>query len=786
MTSIQFYASPPGETRSRRATDVVTLGLAFAALAVLVVAYHPSELLSAVDALVASLPGWLGPIWLFLYRLLGLWALALLVVPVCTRRSLLSMHALAALLLALALGLLATRIALGEWPELEAALHGASRPSDIPAFGIAEAAAVTATMTPHLVRPLRVTSRWIVALAVLGAVCYERTSFVGSIAAVLVAVVAAASIRLAAGTSAGRPGLESIAGSLAELGVTVRDLRPAERQTAGVYTVQGVDATGRELLIKVYGRDAYDNQLLAKFWRMLWYRNGGAALSVSRVQGVEHEAFLTMRVRGAGVPTREVITAGTTSEGDALLVLSGTATTAAAHPERFLDDATLRRAWQALARLQAANVAHLQIDPSALALVDGEVGLVDFGGATVAPDAARLLADRAQLLVTTAALAGPERSLRAAVDALGDEGLTGVLPYLQPAAFSASLRRGLKSAGVDTDALRKQAARIVGAEPPELVELRRVSGAALVQAGLLAFAAAAVASAVMNVDMAQLRTTLDEASWGWVGVGFLVAQLPRVAFAVATLGSVAARLRFGPVYLMQLAIGYMNLALPSSLARAAVNIRFFQRQGVPPAAAVTSGAIDSVAGNVVQILLLTLLLILTEATLAFDLNAPSGGGAGLLLAILVLVVVASVLAVALVPRLRRRLTEPVRRSWPDVRRSLVTLRRFDKIGLVLFGNLAAELCFATALGLLAHAFGYDIPLSELLVINISISLLASFVPVPGGIGVVEWGLTVGLVAAGMTSSAALATVFLYRAATFYIPPLWGWLALRWLRRNRYL
>jgi hypothetical protein len=29
-------------------------------------------------------------------------------------------------------------------------------------------------------------------------------------------------------------------------------------------------------------------------------------------------------------------------------------------------------------------------------------------------------------------------------------------------------------------------------------------------------------------------------------------------------------------------------------------------------------------------------------------------------------------------------------------------------------------------------------------------------------------------------------VFLYRLATFYLPPIWGFVALRWLQRNRYL
>jgi uncharacterized protein (TIRG00374 family) len=68
----------------------------------------------------------------------------------------------------------------------------------------------------------------------------------------------------------------------------------------------------------------------------------------------------------------------------------------------------------------------------------------------------------------------------------------------------------------------------------------------------------------------------------------------------------------------------------------------------------------------------------------------------------------------------------------------------------------------------------------------SVSLLASFIPVPGGIGVVEFGLTAGLVAAGMSDESAFAAVILYRLSTFYIPPAWGFFAMRWLQRNRYL
>ena len=60
----------------------------------------------------------------------------------------------------------------------------------------------------------------------------------------------------------------------------------------------------------------------------------------------------------------------------------------------------------------------------------------------------------------------------------------------------------------------------------------------------------------------------------------------------------------------ELTTSYLNLAMPSSLGRMTVSIRFFQCQGLPGAAAVTAGAIDSLVGTVVQVVLLVVLLAL--------------------------------------------------------------------------------------------------------------------------------------------------------------------------------
>jgi uncharacterized protein (TIRG00374 family) len=99
------------------------------------------------------------------------------------------------------------------------------------------------------------------------------------------------------------------------------------------------------------------------------------------------------------------------------------------------------------------------------------------------------------------------------------------------------------------------------------------------------------------------------------------------------------------------------------------------------------------------------------------------------------------------------------------------------------GNLATEVLFASALGLFVAALGYPIGLGALLITNISVSLLSGLIPVPGGIGVTEGGLTLGLMQAGVPEEIAFAAVLLHRLATFYLPPIWGYVAMRWLEKN---
>jgi putative heme transporter len=54
-----------------------------------------------------------------------------------------------------------------------------------------------------------------------------------------------------------------------------------------------------------------------------------------------------------------------------------------------------------------------------------------------------------------------------------------------------------------------------------------------------------------------------------------------------------------------------------------------------------------------------------------------------------------------------------------------------------------------------------------------VTLLGSFIPTPGGVGVIEAGLSGALVASGVAPTSALAAVLVYRLITYVMPILFG-------------
>lgn len=774
---VRLYASERHRRRARRATDVLLLILGSTGIALFVATSQPPTAFeAALGELARSLPSFLTVVWQVLAGLLLAWAIVLLVLSVGRLRLDLARDLLLASVGATVVATAVDDALLGgRSSSILEALLSTGPPAESVSVRLAAVVAATVVASPHLTRPFRATSRWLVIGGAISLVVLGATTPSGAVLGVLCGSVAAAVIHLALGSAAGQPSLEEVADALRELSVETGPLSEAHRQTAGVFLVDTTDADGGPLLVKVYGRDAWDSQLLAKAWRALWYRDTDA-LTLTRLQQAEHEAFVTLLAERAGVPVDQVVKAGRSASNDALIVLRHPGSPMpplADHPDRR---ALLEQAWDAVLAIQRAGIVHRDLAPGRFRLDGGTVVISGFEGATVSPTGDQLHSDLAQLLVTTALLGGTDETLAVAADRLGADGLASVIPYLQIAALGPNLRSEVRASDLDLDDLRAATAAAAEADEPAMANLRRVSRSTLLQATLLSAAAYILISSLSGIDFAEVWDQLQDATWGLLVIALFLGQTPRFSQAESTRGACPRPVAYGPLVLLQFSISFINLVLPSTAARVAVNIRFFQRQGIPPASAVSIGVIDSLGGFAVQLAILASVLLFGWGDVDLEMPPDSTIGHGNILTVLVAVAAVVVLAGAVglaFPSVRRRIAEKVTPWIHEVRETVGSLRSPTKVAQVLGGNLGAELLFALTLAVVLNAFGAPVPLGTLLVINVCVSLFAGLMPVPGGIGVTEGALITGLSAAGVDQATAFAVTICYRMITFYLPPIWG-------------
>ena len=114
---IRLFAAPADQPRARRGTDVVLLLAALLGLGIAIIAYPPSAFERSLQRFLASIPGWLDPVWGSFSDLTWLWAIVLVVLALVRRRWFVVGQALAAAVLAALIGLAASRLATGSWPD---------------------------------------------------------------------------------------------------------------------------------------------------------------------------------------------------------------------------------------------------------------------------------------------------------------------------------------------------------------------------------------------------------------------------------------------------------------------------------------------------------------------------------------------------------------------------------------------------------------------------------------------------------------------------------------------
>ena len=324
----------------------------------------------------------------------------------------------------------------------------------------------------------------------------------------------------------------------------------------------------------------------------------------------------------------------------------------------------------------------------------------------------------------------------------------------------------------------------------------------LVRGGVSTVTVAAFVVLVLGRRTALTRSLgrIGHPQWSWIALGIALEASSMATFAMMQrrlLGVGGRRVGTGPMMATTLAANALSVSVPLAGPElgAAFTYRRFKEQGADTSLAgwtLVVGGIASGFGAVVVLAaggVLSGNVVVTGVTVLGGLLAVLAGlalGVGVGRTRLRLVVTRSAAwAIRCVSRL---LPRPVQDPAAAVNcwiQGLGTLRpskaEWGKVGGLGLAN------WLTDIGVLAMsilALGGAVPWRSLLLIYGLATLIGSLGITPGGLGLVEGTLCLGLVSTGVPAALALAAVLLYRLVSFWLVMATGWLVLLWLRFER--
>lgn len=528
---------------------------------------------------------------------------------------------------------------------------------------------------------------------------------------------------------------------------------------------------GRTLFVKAVSRDHRDADLLFKVARLLTLRGveDESPFATPRRQ-LQHEACLVMRAEGAGV--RVPSFAGLAPCGGGTYLL---AEEAIENPQELtdlddLDDGVLHALWQEIRKLHRTRIAHRDLRAANILIdAEGRPVLVDFGFAEDGASDRRLAQDVAELLCSTAMLTGPERTVRAAAEALDPEELVAAIPLLQPLAFGSATRRALRGHPGLLDGLKAEIQRVTGADEPEELRLTRLPSRSWV---LLLALLGMIVTAVGLADLTDVHDpfeVLADADARWLATAVVLTALTYAAGAVALMGAHGRRLPFLRTCREQLAAAYSSRQHLPGLGSGAALAEYLQASGSSANRAEASVAATRLSGALVHAVCLLLAAAAAAAERHGPLTLPDWpvllGATGLLAAAGLLVQL----------RAQRSFPARLREALPTLTGDLRSPRHAAAL---LGGSLAVTTASVLAFLATARALGVDVAPGALAAAFLAAIPLRLLGPLPAGIGLVEPVLVLALVMLGGGITETVVAVVAHRVLSFWLPVLPGALAWR--------
>ena len=628
--------------------------------------------------------------------------------------------------------------------------------------------AIVVVVQPYLSRRWRRLS-WCLVIAVAFARLYVGAHLpLDVLGGILLGWIVAVIVRLAGGTPSHRPTTDAVRSALAFCNVHVDTVRLLGGDARGS-TPFMVERPGERLVVKFVGRDEHTADVLYRLYRLFAYRRvEDMAPFTTAKQAVEHEAYMGLLARSVGARVPQVVFASAGPDRSGVLA------------QRAVDGVTLDRVdditdellgalWEQVRILHAARIAHRDLR-CANVMVDrsGQPWLLDFGFAEAAASDRTLAVDTAELLVSTAVVAGVTRAVDAVVGALPPDAVVAAVPFLQPMAFSSSSRVALRRRPGLLSDLRRQLSERMGVPTPHSSRMLRIGLQPRVVLSIAAAAFAVYALLPTIGGLGQTFTALRSARPEWLVALLLCSAATYVAAAVEFNGAVGPSLPLGRTTLVQLASSFTGRLAPAGLGRMALAERYLEHSGVARTEAISALAAQSANGLVVHLGVTVLFALVVGRLDVISFGLPPN---------LIWYVAVAAMAAAIAIAVHRGVT-PARMLRP-VRSALAAFvavwRRPARIAQMLGGGVAVTLLYTAAFWAALNAFDARMSFLEVGLVYLVGGAIANLVPAPSGVGPFEAATIAGLVAIGAPSGEAVAAVLTFRLATFWAPiPAGSW------------
>jgi undecaprenyl-diphosphatase len=572
----------------------------------------------------------------------------------------------------------------------------------------------------------------------------------------------------------------AIAEALTNAGLPLARLKAAavDARASVPYFVETVD--GERLFVKVLGAGQRDADLLFRLYRWVRFRDTGDEKPFASVRrSVEHEMLLGLAARDIGTRTPRVRTVADVDAPGGAVLLASDRIDGHSLDEcdvEVVTDTVLRDLWEQVRILRDHKIAHRDLRLANVFLDDdGRTWIIDFGFGAIAAGDHACDDDVAGLLASTALTVGPERAVAVAVDVMGRERLGSALPRLQPQALSGSTQSELKKAeNKDLLAeLRQRAQDAAGVDEVQLERLERIRARTIFTALALGAAIFFLYPQLANIDT--LWGQVQHAHLAWALVVVLCSFVTYIGATLSIMGAVPNRLRPIGTFNTQVASSFVNRITPANAGGYAVNVRYLQKSGVETPVALTGVALNSVAGLIVHVALIFVFLAWAGSGNGTKVHMPST-----VVFVYIAIVLGIVGAVTTVLPAGRHVMR--RHLWPALLRGVYGIgnvaRKPTKLVLLLGGSTIVTLSYMVGLWASVKAFDGNLSFADIGLTYLTASAVASAAPTPGGLGAAEAAYAAGLSLLGLDKGVALAAVFLFRACTFWLPIIPGWLLFR--------